>query len=260
MTPWVKRLLLANGFMHLLATVYPVVYQYTMLRPALILVRPWTLITYMFVHAPGFMHILFNMIALFFFGPRLEARIGSSHFIRLYLVSGMAGAFLSLPFTPYAAIVGASGAVFGVMLGFAFFWPRERIYIWGILPIEARWLVILTTGMAIYFGFTGGGRVAHFAHLGGYIGGWIYLVLLQRRAQASRKAWESRVNAPAQQVDSDRIGEIDYTGVHPLNREELDRILDKIRATGLASLTVAERTFLSNFAPRAGNGGTTAPS
>jgi membrane associated rhomboid family serine protease len=243
----------------LVTTVYPMVVPYLMLRPIYILVRPWTLITYMFVHA-GFAHILFNMIALFFFGPRLEARLGSAHFIRLYLISGITGGLLSLPFTPLAAIVGASGAVFGVMLGFAFFWPRERIYIWGVLPIEARWLVIITTVAALYFGFTGGGRVAHFAHLGGYLGGWIYLALLKRKAQASKKDWEKKVTAPAQRLDTAAIGEIDYTGVHPLNREELERILDKIRAQGLASLTGDERIFLSNFAPRMGNGGTAAPS
>jgi membrane associated rhomboid family serine protease len=249
MTPWVRRLLIANGIMFLITMAYPLVMNYLLLRPAYILVRPWTLLTYMFLHA-GFAHILFNMIALFFFGPRLEARIGSSHFIRLYLISGITGGVLSLPFTPFAAIVGASGAVFGVMLGFAYFWPRERIYIWGILPIEARLLVIITTILALYFGFAGGGRVAHFAHLGGYLGGWLYLVVLNRRAQAARRAWEKRVNAPAQEVDSAKVTEIDYAGVHPLNREELDRILDKIKATGVTSLTVGERTFLSNFAPR----------
>ena len=77
------------------------------------------------------------MIGLFFFGPRLESRLGSRGFLLLYFVSGLGGAVFSLLFAREAAVVGASGAVFGVLLGFAMFWPRERIYIWGVLPVQA---------------------------------------------------------------------------------------------------------------------------
>jgi membrane associated rhomboid family serine protease len=250
MTPWVRRLLAANALMYLASRVYPILFDYMVLVPAQIPTRPWTLITYMFLHDPnGFGHILFNMLALYFFGSRVELRIGSRHFIQLYLISGMAGGLLSLPFTPYAPIIGASGAVFGVSFAFAYFWPRERIYIWGVLPIEARWLVILTTGIALFGGFTGAqGGVAHFAHLGGYVGGWFYLWWMDRRASAGRRAWQAKVSSPAGTVDSRRLATIDLSRVHPVNRDEVNRILDKINATGLASLTSEERTFLSHFA------------
>src|SRR5918998_3265095 len=156
MTPWVRRLLAANAIMYLASNVYPVLFYQLLLVPALIPVRPWTLVTYMFLHdRQGFAHILFNMLALYFFGPRVEQRIGSRHFIWLYLVSGVAGALLSLVFTPRAYIIGASGAVFGVSFAFAYFWPRDRIYIWGVLPIEARWPVILTAAIAIFGGISG---------------------------------------------------------------------------------------------------------
>jgi membrane associated rhomboid family serine protease len=250
MTPWVSRLLAANAIIYLATQVYDALFYYLLLVPALIPVRPWTIVTYMFLHdRQGFAHILFNMLALYFFGTRVEQRIGSRHFIWLYIVSGIAGALLSLVFTPRAYIIGASGAVFGVSFAFAYFWPRERIFIWGVLPIEARWLVILTAVIAIFGGFTGAqGGVAHFAHLGGYAGGWLYLWWMDRRATAGRRAWQAKVTAAAGVVDSRRISKIDLSRVHPVNRDEVNRILDKIRATGLESLTSAERTFLSHFA------------
>lgn len=248
MTPWVRRLLAANALMYLASQVYPVLFYQLLLIPAMIPTRPWTLITYMFLHG-GLAHILFNMIALYFFGSRVELRLGSRHFILLYLISGITGGLLSLVFTPRAYIIGASGAVFGVSFAFAYFWPRDRIYIWGVLPIEARWLVILTAGIAIFGGFTGAqGGVAHFAHLGGYVGAWFYLWWITRRATAGRRAWQAKVSAPAGTVDSRRLATIDLTRVHPVNRDEVNRILDKINASGLDSLTGEERTFLSHFA------------
>lgn len=142
--------------------------------------RPWTLVTYMFLHG-GLMHIAFNMLALFFFGPRIEARIGGRPFTILYFASGISGAVLSMFFSG-SPIVGASGGVFGVMLAFAWYWPDERIFLWGVLPVPARVLVIGTTAMALFGGF-GGGRdgVAHFAHLGGYAGAFLYLRWLEDR-------------------------------------------------------------------------------
>ena len=248
MTPWVGRLIAANALMYLVSQANSALFYQLLLVPALIPVRPWTLITYMFLHG-GLGHILFNMLALFFFGTRVEQRVGSRHFILLYLVSGIAGALLSLFFTPRAFIVGASGAVFGVAFAFAYFWPRDRIYVWGVLPIEARWLVILTTAIALFGGFTGAqGGIAHFAHLGGYAGGWLYLWWMDRRATAGRRAWKAKVSAPAGTVDARRLETIDLSRVHPVNRDEVNRILDKINATGLASLTSEERTFLSHFA------------
>jgi membrane associated rhomboid family serine protease len=250
MTPWVGRLLAANAIMYLASQVYPVLFYQLLLVPALIPIRPWTLVTYMFLHdRGGFAHILFNMLALYFFGSRVETRIGSRHFIWLYLVSGIAGGLLSLAFTPRAYIIGASGAVFGVSFAFAYFWPRERIYIWGVLPIEARWLVILTAAIALFGGFTGAqGGVAHFAHLGGYVGGWFYLWWMDRRAKAGRRAWQAKVAAPAGAVDARRVDTIDLSRIHPVNRDEVNRILDKIRVSGIDSLTSEERTFLSHFA------------
>ena len=248
MTPWVRRLLVANAVMYLAIQVYPALFYALLLVPAMIPVRPWTLITYMFLHG-GLTHILFNMLALYFFGSRVEARIGSRHFIWLYLISGIAGGLLSLVFTPRAFIVGASGATLGVSFAFAYFWPRDRIFIWGVLPVEARWLVIIYAAVDLFGGFSGAQTgIAHFAHLGGIAGAWAYLWWINRRLAAGRRAWQRKVTAPAGTVDSRRISTIDVSRIHPVNRDEVNRILDKINATGLESLTNEERTFLSHFA------------
>jgi membrane associated rhomboid family serine protease len=248
MTPWVGRLIAANAVMFLASQVYSGLFYQLMLVPAWLPVRPWTLVTYMFLHS-GISHILFNMLGLYFFGSRVEMRLGSRNFIVLYLISGTVGGLLSLVFSPNASVVGASGAVFGVSFAFAYFWPRDRIFIWGVLPIEARWLVILYAGIDLFGGISGASTgVAHFAHLGGFVGAWFYLWWLDRRATAGRRAWQAKVAAPAGAVDARRLDSIDLSSIHPVNRDEVNRILDKIRASGLESLTSEERTFLSHFA------------
>jgi membrane associated rhomboid family serine protease len=247
MTPWVRRLLLANIFIFFLQNVAPGITDAFVFVPRWIFLRPWTIVTYMFLHA-GFSHILFNMIGLFFFGPRTEARLGSTRFVQLYVVSGISGALLSFLFAPMSAIVGASAAVFGVMLAYAMFWPRDRLLIWGIIPVEARWLVVITTVLAIWSGLGGSrGGVADFAHLGGYLGAWVFLKTIN---PARRMAKFRNATVPA--TAADRLSNwkrVDVARVHEVNRDELNRILDKISAQGLASLTPQERLFLSNFVP-----------
>jgi membrane associated rhomboid family serine protease len=249
MTPWVKRLLIANVAVFFVQLTVPGATQLLAFIPAYALVRPWSFVTYMFAHSTSqYTHILFNMLVLYFFGPRVEERLGSNHFIRLYLLSGVVGAILSIFFSPGGSIIGASGAVFGVQLAFAKYWPRERIYIWGILPLEAWLLVVITTVIALWSGFTGGGGgVAHFAHLGGYLGAWLYLLYVDRRSPA--RQWKAKLEKPAKRTEIGNWKSIDTSSIHEVNRAEVDRILDKISAKGVDSLTPAERTFLSNFAP-----------
>jgi len=141
-TPWVLRLIIANIAVYFLERTGTGIANVLAFVPSDALLRPWTLVTYMFVHAST-THILFNMLSLYFFGPRVEERLGSRRFIILYFLSGISGAILSMIFAPYAPIVGASGAVFGIMLAFAKFWPTAEIYIMGILPIQARVAVFL---------------------------------------------------------------------------------------------------------------------
>ncbi len=244
-------LIVANVAMLLVEQSLPGVARALALVPILIPIRPWTVVTYMFLHA-GWAHLFFNMLALYFFGPRLEARLGGRRFMGLYLVSGVAGGLLSIA-TPYAMIVGASGAVFGVMLGFARYWPHDPIYIWGVLRLEAWWLVLLMVVVALVGGFTGlfgGGLeqgIANFAHLGGFLGGWVYLRWMELRSPAARFRAAARPAPRGTPADVERWRRIQPAQLHPVNREESERVMAKVATAGPASLTPDERAFLDRF-------------
>ncbi|HEV8539149.1 MAG TPA: rhomboid family intramembrane serine protease [Bacteroidota bacterium] len=244
-TPWVLRLIIANLLMFFISTSAPSVKTSLMFVPVQILERPWSLVTYMFLHA-DVSHILFNMLSLFFFGPRLELVLGSRRFLGLYFVSGMVGALLHSLHSPETAIIGASGGIFGVMLGFGYFWPREPIYVWGVFPVEARWLIVGMTLLTIYLGFGSGDNIAHFAHLGGFLGAYLFL-----RLSSGRTPDVSRpkvVDLPqASREDVERWSKIPRENLHVVNREELDRILTKINSGGASTLTSTERAFLERF-------------
>ena len=258
MTPWVLRIIIANAVMYLLQQSMPGLMAYLALIPAQWYVAPWTLVTYMFLHG-SFGHIFFNMLVLFFFGSAVEAKLGGPTFLRLFLISGLVGGALSIAVTPSSPIpiIGASGGVFGVELAFAYFWPRQLIYIWGILPIEARWLVLIMTGMSLWqgMGYGGGSGIAHFAHLGEFLGAYLYLKWIERRASAGVKRFRNQMKPPAPKIETsgrtmERWGKIQRDQLHEVNRDELDRILDKIRASGIGSLTASEREFLDRFSAR----------
>jgi membrane associated rhomboid family serine protease len=254
MTFWVARLLAANVVVFFLTEAVDGLWVIMALRPRLVLQQPWTPFTYMFVHA-GLWHLFFNMLTLYFFGPRVEERLGSQRFIMLYLLSGLGGAALSF-LTPTVAIVGASGATFGVFLAFARFWPRDRIYIWGILPVEARVLVLITTLYSLWGG-TGsmGGSIAHWAHLGGYAAAFLYLHWLDQRSD--RKRFQKRVDdatfgkrTAATAIASPDFNAIKRDGLHALTLEELDRLRAKVDAEGVGSLTPDEKAFLHRMTLR----------
>jgi len=233
--------------MFLLSTVLPAVPQALILVPALIPERPWTVVTYMFLHA-GPWHLGFNMLALFFFGPRVETRLGGRQFLSLYAISGLVGALASLAFTPHAAIVGASGAIFGVMLGYARYWPRALIYIWGVVPIQARWFVIGMTALSLFGGFGGvQAGVAHFAHLGGFLGGFAYLSWVDRRSPAARFRARVAARVPLDNSPSEQWAKIRLDELHPVNREEVERLLKK---SEIATLTPDEQAVLNRFSPK----------
>jgi membrane associated rhomboid family serine protease len=247
MTRWVKNLLIANVGMYFVQQTMPGVTESLMFVPYQALSAPWTIITYMFLHG-GFTHILFNMLGLWFFGPRVEQRLGSSRFLWLYFISGVSGALLSLWLAPHSALIGASAAIYGILLAFARFWPTDKILIWGIIPLEARWFVIITVLFAIYSGLNGStGGVADFAHLGGYVGAYLYLRWLEEATGAKR--FKELAASPLPDRKLSNWKQVNMQSVHALNRDEVNRILDKISASGLASLTSQEKQFLSNFVP-----------
>jgi membrane associated rhomboid family serine protease len=252
MTPWVTRIIAANAVMFLLTSAVPEVERELMFVPADALFRPWTLVTYMFLHA-GVGHIFFNMLGLFFFGPRLEAELGDRGFLLLYGISGLAGAAFSFLFSFHTAIVGASAAVYGVFLGYAWFWPRAQIFIWGILPVESRVMVVVMTLLSLFGVFGGGGDgIAHFAHLGGFVGGYLYLRFAAPARRAAPQAPPKAEPPPVDPADVRRWREIRADAMHEVNREEFVRIIAKLDERGSTSLTAQEIAFLDRFSARQG--------
>jgi membrane associated rhomboid family serine protease len=246
MNSWTFRIILLNVICFALSMNSEGLLNAMALVPAYILVRPWTIVTYMFAHA-NVTHILFNMLGLYFFGPRVEGEMGGGKYLGLYFAAGFMGAGFSFLFTPYTPVVGASGAIFGIFLAFAYFWPRERIYIWGIVPVEARIMVVMMTVLTLFGGCgIGESDVAHFTHLGGFVGAYAFLKFNDRRSSRRIASSLPQPASPSRAV-LERWNKIDRDKLHEVNRGELDRIREKIRAQGLGSLTDQERAFLDRF-------------
>ena len=145
---------------------------------------PWQLVTYLFLHA-GFMHILFNMLFLWMFGMEIENIMGSRKFLTFYLVSGIGAGLFQLLVAPLLGEVGptlgASGAVYGVMIAFAMFFPNRYIFVYFLLPIKAKYLITIL--FIIEFMSVGDQSiVAHLAHIGGAVTAFVF-VLIDRKHQ-----------------------------------------------------------------------------
>lgn len=258
LTPWVQRLIIANALVFLVQFAQPGFTDLLAFVPGRIFFRPWTVVTYMFAHG-GFMHILFNMLGLFFFGPALEARWGSREFIRFYFICGIGGAILSFLFVN-SPIIGASAAVYGVMLAFAMNWPDTPIYIWAIFPVPAKILVAIMAAFSLFSAFSGPyDGVAHFAHLGGFAAAWIYLKWDRRsRRSAPGKLRTLIAKRRLTVVPGERGDERTPTATvrrpPPITDRELldqlDRVLDKINESGMSSLSPAERKLLDDASRR----------
>jgi membrane associated rhomboid family serine protease len=261
-TPWVKRLIIANVAVFVVTLMAPPLVAYLQFDPRFLVPRVWTPFTYMFVHG-GLFHILFNMLILFFFGPPLEERWGSREFVKFYLLAGLGGALLSV-LLPYP-IIGASGAVLGVMVAFAMFWPDNPIYIWGIFPVKAKWLVGFYVGVSVFYAFTGGqGGVAHLAHLGGALTAFGYLkspwapsawgeVPAKRRKTGTRdwrRSFANLVSRPVEEEVSRPVAQIRPRQPPPRAGDDVDQILEKISKAGLSSLTAEERQRLEEASRR----------
>jgi membrane associated rhomboid family serine protease len=259
MTPWVRRLIVANLVVFLLQLTIFVNPWFTTtfgFAPLAVVARPWTFLTYMFLHA-GFLHLAFNLLALLAFGPEVEERTGGGAFVRYYLLCGLGGAVFSLvlgwSFGRLNPVVGASAAVYGVLLAFAWAAPDRPIYVLLIPePIAAKWLVTFIVAVSLVLALVSASDgVAHLAHLGGFATGFLYLKAadwrLGRAARHLRQAAQPSVlvhpgrAARASAAPKARRAERDPA------QAEIDRVLDKISARGIDSLTPAERRFLAEM-------------
>ena len=153
----------------------------------------WQFFTYMFVHG-NMSHILSNMLGLFFFGVSLEKTIGSKEFLLFYfstgILSGITSFFIYWATSQYSVyLMGASGAIYAVLLMFAVVFPRAKIYIWGILPVPAPILVIAYAAIEIYSQlFSSDKSIAHLTHLAGFAFAWIYSII--RFGENPWKVWK----------------------------------------------------------------------
>jgi len=136
----------------------------------------WQLVTYIFLHG-GMLHILFNMLGLWMFGSDLELMWGARKFTTFFFVCGIGAGLLTVLLSPTSLIptIGASGAIYGVLLAFGMLFP-DRIIYWIIFPIRAKWFVLIMGGLAFFSSLSANGNgIANVAHLGGMIFGFLYL-------------------------------------------------------------------------------------
>ncbi len=153
------------------------VYTNLALNPAYLMQKPWTIITHMFVHA-SFNHLFWNMLFLFFFGTELERRIGEGKFLGIYLLSGLVAAAGQM-LVSGGTLVGASGALYGVMGCLAVIAPEIRVFLFFILPMSIRWAVVLFAVLDFLMSGTGD-NIAHAAHLSGLALGLIIGYAMKR--------------------------------------------------------------------------------
>ncbi len=223
----------------------------------------WQIFTYMFMHG-GLMHLFFNMFALWMFGMELENNWGSRKFLFYYLLcglgAGLANLFIAPIFGTTAPTVGASGAVYGVLLAFGLLYPDRPIFLYLLLPVRAKYFVIGYMLLELYAGVTGtDDGIAHFAHLGGAAVGLIYLMLerygysfdkLFPRSGSHYVGGGKSTSNGYEYVSSENkeVSDANFYDIHDeenrINQSQIDEILDKINRNGYQSLTEEEKKIL----------------
>jgi membrane associated rhomboid family serine protease len=266
LTPWVGRIMATNTVvLLLLQTVFtaPAFVEALQFVPRLAASRPWAILSYMFIHG-GLLHLASNMLALYVFGPPVERRMGGRAFLSYYLYCGVGAAALALglsSFMPIDPFIGASGAVLGVALAFAFAWPDAELVVFPLpLRITARTLVLLLALVDLVAALWVNDGIAHVAHLGGMAAGYIFFriqgLASARRSEKEPKTLARRpVMAPIPVRQGSPAVDVRPALARPEPRaefstDEIDRVLDKIGASGLASLTPEERRFLDEASER----------
>lgn len=225
---------------------------------------PWQLISYQFMHG-GFGHIFFNMFMLWMFGMEIENMWGSKKFLIFYLTAGVVAGLCHLFISPLlgtspAPTIGASGAVYGVLIAFALFFPDRYIFLWFLIPVKAKYLI----GFLIVFEFlainSAQDNIAHLAHLGGALAGFLFIWFdksshIDLKAMIRRNSFK-KSSSSGSRYDifgrKDRnVQEAKYYDINESNsektevtQEEIDKILDKISQSGYQNLTAREKKIL----------------
>ena len=232
--------------------------------------RPYQFITYMFMHG-NFAHLFFNMFALWMFGNSIENVWGPKRFLIFYFVCGIGAGLTqelvqyiqlsdivehyqyvnlgnrSIPVDDYLNMlttVGASGAVYGILLAFGMMWPNARIYIYFAIPIKAKWVVIIYGLLELFSGFSSVDNVAHFAHVGGMLFGFLLIMYWRYQMGDWRPKFKVKFKKDDDQENSRPMSDWDYNQQRADDDKRTDEILDKISKGGYDSLTKEEKEFL----------------
>jgi membrane associated rhomboid family serine protease len=242
LTPMVKYLLIINlvvFFLEYITGANAMIYVFGLV-PWSILHRLalWQFFTYMFLHG-GFGHLFFNMFALWMFGSEIERYWGSREFLKYYFLTGVGAGILTWLTAINSPIptIGASGAIFGILVAYGMLFPNRPVYLYFMIPIKAKHLVILFAVIELWssWGYTSGG-IAHFAHLGGMLFGYLYLKRerfsyllggLLREAKSKKEAQKRRRDEQERELE-----------------RKVDEILQKISREGKDSLTREEKELL----------------
>jgi membrane associated rhomboid family serine protease len=270
MTPWVLRLIFVNAaVLLLLDTVFTSDGSFHALAfdPATALSRPWTFFTYLFVHA-DLLHLLANSLGLWMLGSAVEQRLGGEKFLLYYLYCGVGAAFFALLLSKFALVqpfVGASGAILGLAVALAILWPDAEMLVIPIpIPMKARTFAILLVAfnaiMALPF-LRGNSSIAYEAHLGGALFGYLFFRLQSFGPESStpRRQVQRPVMVQPGAAEAERSRRVPAAAAAPASMpsrssevdpvaREMDRVLDKISAEGIQSLTPDERRFLDDIA------------
>jgi membrane associated rhomboid family serine protease len=277
---WLLALNIGVYFLQLTLFGSDAVYSALALDPARFPGDWWTVVTYMFVHA-WLAHLAFNMFTLWMFGPRLEQEWGTRTFVRFYLWSGLGGAVAHLIFAQHTSVIGASGAISGVLVAYALRWPDEEVYLFGVIPMRSRWLVVALLAMNIIFALSPSSRIDWTAHVGGMAFGWIFLKLYSVGGINRVRGWVSAVPDESEDMPRavprnrspmrDRQGGVDEViarsnaivlherkPIQHVPKQEspseyaakVNRVLDKISQHGIGSLTRDERRLLEEMSKK----------
>jgi membrane associated rhomboid family serine protease len=213
--------------------------QYFALVPATFFEgRVWQVFSYMFLHG-SLWHVFFNMLALFMFGSVLEREWGPREFLKYYLLTGLAGGLCYAFFNhgSYIPTVGASGAIYGLLVAYAVLFPDNVLYVWFVIPLKAKWFAIIFGVIEFLASFSSGSQIAHLAHLGGMVVGYVYLKRHRfvRRTFGGMQSWIERREEEQRRRNEQNLDDV---------RREVDELLDKINRVGMSGLTRAEQKRL----------------
>lgn len=230
----------------------------------------WQIITYQFMHG-SFTHILFNMFMLWMFGMEIENIMGSRRFLTFYLTSGVGAGLVQLLVSPLLSdnlgwTIGASGAVFGVMIAFAMFFPDRYVFIYFLIPVKAKYLIAILV-IFEFMSVSEPSVVAHLAHIGGAVTGFFFLIIDKKnhfgfrtllnnfkKSRTFGSGYNFRRPAPKQRQDIEDAEFYDVTNKHKdedeVTQEEIDRILDKISQSGYKNLSNREKKILFEASKR----------